>query len=55
VLPNLSVFNIVLVPTLKDEIIAAKMTSEGMDDIKCRMKEGDPEVTCFHEGVEGTL
>jgi hypothetical protein len=55
VLPNLSLFNIVLAPTLRDEIIAAQKNDEGMDHIKRRMKEGDPRVTCFCEDAEGTL
>jgi hypothetical protein len=55
VVPNLSLFNITLMPTLRDEIIAAQKNDEGMDHIKRRMKEGDPNVTCFHEDAEGTL
>jgi hypothetical protein len=37
VLPNLSLFNIILTPTLRDEIIAAQKNDEGMDHIKQRM------------------
>jgi hypothetical protein len=55
VLPNLSLFNITLTPTLRDEIIAAQKDDEGMGHIKRRMREGDPKVTCFHEDAEGTL
>jgi hypothetical protein len=55
VLPNLSFFNITLMPTLRDEIIAAQKNDEGMDHIKHRMKGGDPKVACFHEDAEGTL
>jgi hypothetical protein len=55
VLLNLSLFNIILVPTLRDEIIAAQKNDKDMDHIKRRMKEGDPKVTCFHEDAEGTL
>jgi hypothetical protein len=55
VLPNLSLFNITLMPTLKAEIIAAQKDDEGMSHIKRRMHEGDPKVTCFREDVEGTL
>jgi hypothetical protein len=54
VLPNLALFNIILTPTLRDEIIAALKNDEGMDHIKQRMKEGDLKVTCFHEDAEGT-
>jgi hypothetical protein len=55
VLPNISLFNITLTPTLKAEIIAAQKDDEGMGHIKRRMWEGDPKVTCFREDVEGTL
>jgi hypothetical protein len=55
VLSDLSLFNITLTPTLRDEIIAAQKNDEVMGHIKRRMKEGDPKVTCFHEYVEGNL
>jgi hypothetical protein len=55
VLPNLSLFNITLTPTLRDEIKAAQKNDEGMDHFKRRMQEGDPKVACFHEDTEGTL
>jgi hypothetical protein len=34
VLPDLSLFNIMLTPTLRDEIIAAQKNDEGMGHIK---------------------
>jgi hypothetical protein len=55
VLPNLSFFNITLMSTLRDETIAAQKNDEGMDQIKRRMKEGDPKVACFRKDAEGTL
>jgi hypothetical protein len=55
VLPNLSLFNIIHAPTLRDGIIAAQKNDEGMGHIKQRMKEGDPKVACFHEDAGGTL
>jgi hypothetical protein len=55
VLPNLSLFNITLTPTLRTEIIAAQKDDEGMGHIKRRMREGDPKVACFREDAEGTL
>jgi hypothetical protein len=55
VLPNLSLLNITLIPTLRDEIIAAQKNDEGMGHIKRRMREGDPKVAYFHEDAEGTL
>jgi hypothetical protein len=55
VLPNLSLFNITLTPTLRAEIIATQKDNEGMDHIKKRMREGDPRVACFREDAEGTL
>jgi hypothetical protein len=55
VLPNLSLFNITLTPTLRTEIIAAQKDDEGMGHIKRRMREGDPKVACFREDAERTL
>jgi hypothetical protein len=55
VLPDLSLFNITLTPSLRAKIIAAQKDDEGMGQIKRRMWEGDPKVTCFHEDAEGTL
>jgi hypothetical protein len=55
VLPNLSLFDITLTPTLRNEIIAAQKNDEGMSHIKRRMKEVDPKVACFREDAKGTL
>jgi hypothetical protein len=55
VLPNLSLLNITLTPTLRAEIIASQKDDEGMDQVKKRMREGDPRVSCFCEDAEGTL
>jgi hypothetical protein len=53
VLPNLSLFNITLTPTLRSEIIAAQKRDKGMGLIKRRIREGDPKVAYFREDVEG--
>jgi hypothetical protein len=53
VLPNLSLFNITLTPTLRSEIIAAQKRVKGMGLIKRRIREGDPKVAYFREDVEG--
>jgi hypothetical protein len=37
VLPDLSLLNIILMPTLRDEIIASQKNDEGMSHIKRRM------------------
>jgi hypothetical protein len=55
VLPDLSLFNITLTPTLKGEIIATQKNDAGMAQIKRRIQEGDPKVACFREDAEGTL
>jgi hypothetical protein len=55
VLPDLSLFNITLTPTLRAKIIAAQKTDESMGHIKRRMREGDPRVACFCEDAEGML
>jgi hypothetical protein len=55
VLPDLSLFNIILMSILRDEIIAAQKNDEVMSHIKRRMQEGDLKVACFHENAEGTI
>jgi hypothetical protein len=55
VLPDLSLFNITLTPTLRGEIIAAQKNDADMAHIKRRIQEDDPKVTCFREDAEGTL
>jgi hypothetical protein len=55
VLPDLSLFNITLTPTLRAEIIAAQKNDESMGYIKRRIQEGDPRVACFCEDTERTL
>jgi hypothetical protein len=55
VLPDLSLFNITLTPTLRAEIIAAQKTDESMSHIKRRMWEGDLRVACCREDAEGML
>jgi hypothetical protein len=55
VLPDLSLFNITLTPTLKSEIIAAQKNDEGMGHIRRKMQESDPKVACFCEAAKGTL
>jgi hypothetical protein len=55
VLPDLSVFNIILAPTLREEIIAAQKNDEGMGHIMRIMQQGDLKITCFCEDAEGTL
>jgi hypothetical protein len=55
VLPDLSLFNITLTPTLRSEIIATQRCDKGMRHIKRRMREGDLKVPCFHEDAEGAL
>jgi hypothetical protein len=55
VLPNLSLFIIILMPTMWDEIIAAQKNDEGMGHIKRRMQEGDLKIAGFCEDAEGNL
>jgi hypothetical protein len=55
VLPDLSLFNITLTPTLWGEIIATQKNDADMAHIKRRIQEGDPKIAYFCEDVEGTL
>jgi hypothetical protein len=54
-LPDLSLFNITHMPTLRAKIIAAQKDDKGMGHIKRTMREGGPKVACFREDAEGTL
>jgi hypothetical protein len=55
ILPDLLVFNITLTPTLRSEIIAAQKRNKGMNHVRRRIRESDPNVACFHEDAEGIL
>jgi hypothetical protein len=55
VLPDLSMFNITLTPTLRSEIIVAQKQDKGMRHLKKRIQDGDPKDACFYEDVVGTL
>jgi hypothetical protein len=55
VLPDLSLFKIILTPTLRDEIIAAQKNDKWMDHIKRRMQDIDPKVASFRMDAKGTL
>jgi hypothetical protein len=55
VLPDLSLFNITLIPTLRGEIIAAQKNVEGMGHIRKRIQEGDPKIACFREDADRVL
>jgi hypothetical protein len=50
----MSLFNIIIAPTLWEEIIATQKNDEDMGHIKRRMEEGDLKIACFHENAEGT-
>ena len=47
--------NITLTPTLRDQIIAAQKNDVGMDKIRQRLSEDDPQVQCFHRDSEWVL
>jgi hypothetical protein len=55
VLPDLSLFNITLTPTLRSDIIAAQICDKGTRHFKRRIWECDPKVAYFCEDAEGTL
>jgi hypothetical protein len=55
VLPDFSLFNITLTPTLRSEIIAAQKRDKGMRLIKRRIRERDSKVACFRKDAEGTI
>jgi hypothetical protein len=55
VLPDLLLYNITLMPILRDEITASQKNDKGMAHIKRTVGEGDSKVACIREDVEGTL
>ena len=50
-----TIANITLIPTLRDQIIAAQKSDVGMGKIRQRLSENDPRVRCFHQDNEGVL
>jgi hypothetical protein len=55
ILPDLTLYNITLTPTLKEEIIAAQKNDGGMAHLRRRLSEGGPKVNCFREDAEYIL
>ena len=47
--------NIILTPTLRDQVIAAQKDNIGIEKIRQRLGENDPRVACFHLDDEGVL
>jgi hypothetical protein len=45
--------NIALIPTIKEDIIAAQRTEVGMDHIRQRIELG--EAQCFQQDIDGVL
>ena len=45
--------NLTLTPTLRDQIVEAQKNDAGMDKIRQRLSENDPQVQCFHQDSEG--
>jgi hypothetical protein len=48
-------YNVTLTPFLREKIIAAQSSDEGVAHIKRGLTEGDPKVNCFCVDDEGTL
>jgi hypothetical protein len=55
VLLHLSLYNITLTPTLREEVISTQKNDEGMVHLGRRLSEGDPKANCFREDAEGIL
>ena len=47
--------NVTLTPTLRDQIVVAQKNDVGMDKIRQRHGESDPQVQYFHQDSEGIL
>jgi hypothetical protein len=55
VLPDLSLYNITLTPTLREEIIASQKNDEGMTHLRRILSWSDPKVSCFCDDAKGIL
>ena len=50
-----TIANITLISTLRDQIVDAQKNNVGMEKIRQRLRENDPQVACFHLDDEGVL
>ena len=55
IVPEGTLANITLTPTLWDQIVDAQKNNAGMEKIRQRLRENDPRVWCFHQDSEGVL
>jgi len=55
IVPEGTLANITLTPTLRDQIVAAQKNNTGMEKIRQRLMENDPKAACFHQDSEGVL
>jgi hypothetical protein len=53
VVPHGRLNNIALIPTIKEDIIAAQRTDVGMGHLRQRMESGESQ--CFRQDVDGVL
>src|SRR6185503_10282242 len=49
IVPYGTLANLVLTPTLRDQIISAQKQDKGMNKIRQRLAENDTRVECFHQ------
>ena len=55
IVPYGTLANLVLTPTLRDQIISAQKQDKGMNKIRQRLAENDTRVECFHQDEDGVL
>lgn len=55
IVPEGTLANITLTPTLRAQIVEAQRNNIGMERIRQRLEENDPQVACFHQDSEGVL
>ena len=55
IVPYGTLANLVLIPTLRDQIILAQKLDKGMNKIRQRLEENDTRVECFHQDKDGVL
>jgi len=55
IVPEGTLANITLTPTLRDQIVAAQKNNTGMEKIRQRLMKNDPKTVCFHQDSKGVL
>ena len=53
IIPHGSLYNLALIPTIREDVIAAQKNDVGMEHLRRRIKPR--EIKCFHQDPDGVL